>query len=185
MTSITDLTPDLDYSVSINSFDGSEESIPIYGQLTSKYTIITCSVRLRQFSVLTFIRENLHNTPLFAFNEVCVWVSMVFQHPVCNDVLIFLLFFTLSPPTPTPHPEPLLAVSGRQGCWLVMLAHHVFPVFQSSPGTAAIESGGRQTASVSVFTLVTAGVRKYALGGLGWRGGCPTASATPNIAQTS
>ncbi|XP_039992554.1 collagen alpha-1(XII) chain isoform X2 [Xiphias gladius] len=34
MTSITDLTPDLDYSVSINSFFGSEESIPIFGQLT-------------------------------------------------------------------------------------------------------------------------------------------------------
>ncbi|CAG09870.1 unnamed protein product [Tetraodon nigroviridis] len=34
VTSITDLTPDLDYSVSINSFDGSEESIPIFGQLT-------------------------------------------------------------------------------------------------------------------------------------------------------
>uniref|UniRef100_A0A3Q2T1R2 Collagen alpha-1(XII) chain n=1 Tax=Fundulus heteroclitus TaxID=8078 RepID=A0A3Q2T1R2_FUNHE len=34
-TSITDLTPDLDYTVSINSFYGSEESIPIYGQLTS------------------------------------------------------------------------------------------------------------------------------------------------------
>ncbi|XP_036927761.1 collagen alpha-1(XII) chain isoform X2 [Acanthopagrus latus] len=33
-TSITDLTPDLDYSVSINSFEGSEESIPIFGQLT-------------------------------------------------------------------------------------------------------------------------------------------------------
>lgn len=38
VTSITDLTPDLDYSVSINSFDGSEESIPLFGQLTSKYT---------------------------------------------------------------------------------------------------------------------------------------------------
>uniref|UniRef100_A0A674DDB2 Collagen alpha-1(XII) chain n=1 Tax=Salmo trutta TaxID=8032 RepID=A0A674DDB2_SALTR len=35
-TSITDLTPDLDYSVSINSYDGTEESIPIFGQLTSK-----------------------------------------------------------------------------------------------------------------------------------------------------
>ncbi|CAN9502287.1 unnamed protein product [Ophioblennius macclurei] len=34
MTSITDLTPDLDYSVSINSFSGTEESIPIFGQLT-------------------------------------------------------------------------------------------------------------------------------------------------------
>ncbi|XP_038823365.1 collagen alpha-1(XII) chain-like [Salvelinus namaycush] len=33
-TSITDLTPDLDYSVSINSYDGTEESIPIFGQLT-------------------------------------------------------------------------------------------------------------------------------------------------------
>lgn len=35
-TSITNLTPDLDYSVSINSYYGSEESIPIFGQLTSK-----------------------------------------------------------------------------------------------------------------------------------------------------
>lgn len=40
MTSITDLTPDLDYSVSINSFEGSDESIPIFGQLTSEYIII-------------------------------------------------------------------------------------------------------------------------------------------------
>lgn len=39
VTSITDLTPDLDYSVSINSFDGSEESIPLFGQLTSKYAL--------------------------------------------------------------------------------------------------------------------------------------------------
>lgn len=42
VTSITDLTPDLDYSVSINSFEGSEESIPIFGQLTSKYTLVIC-----------------------------------------------------------------------------------------------------------------------------------------------
>ncbi|CAL1574935.1 unnamed protein product [Knipowitschia caucasica] len=34
MTSLTNLTPDLDYSVSINSFYGSEESIPIFGQVT-------------------------------------------------------------------------------------------------------------------------------------------------------
>uniref|UniRef100_A0A9J7YAI7 Collagen, type XII, alpha 1a n=1 Tax=Cyprinus carpio carpio TaxID=630221 RepID=A0A9J7YAI7_CYPCA len=33
-TSITDLTPDVDYSVSINSYDGVEESIPILGQIT-------------------------------------------------------------------------------------------------------------------------------------------------------
>ncbi|TRY92824.1 hypothetical protein DNTS_024890 [Danionella cerebrum] len=33
-TSITDLTPDVDYSVSINSYDGTEESIPILGQIT-------------------------------------------------------------------------------------------------------------------------------------------------------
>uniref|UniRef100_A0A673LTK1 Collagen alpha-1(XII) chain-like n=1 Tax=Sinocyclocheilus rhinocerous TaxID=307959 RepID=A0A673LTK1_9TELE len=37
-TSITDLTPDVDYSVSINSYDGAEESIPILGQITSKCT---------------------------------------------------------------------------------------------------------------------------------------------------
>lgn len=39
-TSITDLTPDLDYSVSILSYYGSEESIPIFGQLTSKLFIL-------------------------------------------------------------------------------------------------------------------------------------------------
>ncbi|XP_059375411.1 collagen alpha-1(XII) chain-like isoform X2 [Carassius carassius] len=33
-TSITDLTPDVDYSVSISSHDGAEESIPILGQIT-------------------------------------------------------------------------------------------------------------------------------------------------------
>uniref|UniRef100_A0A8C8LPY4 Collagen alpha-1(XII) chain n=1 Tax=Oncorhynchus tshawytscha TaxID=74940 RepID=A0A8C8LPY4_ONCTS len=47
-TSITDLTPDLDYSVSINSYDDTEESIPIFGQLTSKRPqtsdAIKCSV---------------------------------------------------------------------------------------------------------------------------------------------
>ncbi|KAL0969281.1 hypothetical protein UPYG_G00224980 [Umbra pygmaea] len=34
MTSLTDLTPDLDYSVSISSYVDTEESIPIFGQLT-------------------------------------------------------------------------------------------------------------------------------------------------------
>uniref|UniRef100_A0A3B3U2H9 Collagen type XII alpha 1 chain n=1 Tax=Poecilia latipinna TaxID=48699 RepID=A0A3B3U2H9_9TELE len=34
------LTPDLDYTVSINSFYGSEESIPIYGQLTCSVSAI-------------------------------------------------------------------------------------------------------------------------------------------------
>ncbi|MCI4382642.1 hypothetical protein PGIGA_G00017250 [Pangasianodon gigas] len=33
-TNITDLTPDIDYSVSISSYDGVDESIPIFGQLT-------------------------------------------------------------------------------------------------------------------------------------------------------
>lgn len=37
LTSLTNLTPDLDYSVSINSYLGTDESIPIFGQLTSKY----------------------------------------------------------------------------------------------------------------------------------------------------
>uniref|UniRef100_M3ZDJ3 Collagen alpha-1(XII) chain n=1 Tax=Xiphophorus maculatus TaxID=8083 RepID=M3ZDJ3_XIPMA len=36
-TLLNNLTPDLDYTVSINSYYGSEESIPIYGQLTSMY----------------------------------------------------------------------------------------------------------------------------------------------------
>uniref|UniRef100_A0A3B3VGS5 Collagen alpha-1(XII) chain n=1 Tax=Poecilia latipinna TaxID=48699 RepID=A0A3B3VGS5_9TELE len=42
-TLLNNLTPDLDYTVSINSFYGSEESIPIYGQLTSMYEF-KCSV---------------------------------------------------------------------------------------------------------------------------------------------
>uniref|UniRef100_A0A8B9L5P0 Collagen alpha-1(XII) chain n=1 Tax=Astyanax mexicanus TaxID=7994 RepID=A0A8B9L5P0_ASTMX len=41
-TEITKLTPDVDYSVSINSFYGSDESIPIFGQITSKSS--ECSV---------------------------------------------------------------------------------------------------------------------------------------------
>lgn len=36
-TNITNLTPDVDYSVSISSYDGTDESIPIFGQLTSKH----------------------------------------------------------------------------------------------------------------------------------------------------
>uniref|UniRef100_A0A6Q2YBK9 Collagen alpha-1(XII) chain n=1 Tax=Esox lucius TaxID=8010 RepID=A0A6Q2YBK9_ESOLU len=49
MTSITDLTPDVDYSVSISSFVDTEESISIFGQLTSKCSTFTsdaikCSV---------------------------------------------------------------------------------------------------------------------------------------------
>lgn len=59
--------------------------------------------------------------------------------PAFNDVLIFLSFITSNPP------------AVRQGYQRVVLTHHVFPVFQSSPGTAAIESGGRQKPSVSVF----------------------------------
>ncbi|KAL4624073.1 collagen alpha-1(XII) chain-like isoform X2 [Arapaima gigas] len=43
-TFITNLTPDLDYTVTINSYYGSEESIPIFGQLTSKCTLEKCSV---------------------------------------------------------------------------------------------------------------------------------------------
>ncbi|XP_056282175.1 collagen alpha-1(XII) chain isoform X2 [Pseudoliparis swirei] len=44
-TSITDLTPDLDYSVSINSYYGSDESIPIFGQLTIQSSNTTGRVR--------------------------------------------------------------------------------------------------------------------------------------------
>nr|XP_043903464.1 collagen alpha-1(XII) chain-like isoform X1 [Solea senegalensis] len=47
-TSITDLTPDLDYSVSINSYYGSEESIPIFGQLTIQSSNTSTRVRRPQ-----------------------------------------------------------------------------------------------------------------------------------------
>ncbi|XP_041667909.1 collagen alpha-1(XII) chain isoform X2 [Cheilinus undulatus] len=47
-TSITNLTPDLDYSVSINSFIGTEESIPIFGQLTIQSSNTSGRVRTPQ-----------------------------------------------------------------------------------------------------------------------------------------
>ncbi|KAM7403882.1 hypothetical protein PAMA_004351 [Pampus argenteus] len=48
MTSITDLTPEVDYSVSINSYYGSEESIPIFGQLTIQSSNTSGRVRRPQ-----------------------------------------------------------------------------------------------------------------------------------------
>ncbi|XP_067335458.1 collagen alpha-1(XII) chain isoform X2 [Channa argus] len=47
-TSITNLTPDTDYSVSINSYYGSEESIPIFGQLTIQSSNTSGPVRRPQ-----------------------------------------------------------------------------------------------------------------------------------------
>ncbi|XP_061897868.1 collagen alpha-1(XII) chain-like isoform X2 [Entelurus aequoreus] len=47
-TSLTNLTPDLDYSVSINAYYGSEESIPIFGQLTIQSGNTTGRVRRPQ-----------------------------------------------------------------------------------------------------------------------------------------
>lgn len=35
-TSIRDLTPDVEYEVTISSYAGSQESIPLSGQITSK-----------------------------------------------------------------------------------------------------------------------------------------------------
>uniref|UniRef100_A0A673LQQ0 Collagen alpha-1(XII) chain-like n=1 Tax=Sinocyclocheilus rhinocerous TaxID=307959 RepID=A0A673LQQ0_9TELE len=55
-TSITDLTPDVDYSVSINSYDGAEESIPILGQITSNTGAKTNPIEIPEnlFSRWTF-----------------------------------------------------------------------------------------------------------------------------------
>ncbi|XP_034713985.1 collagen alpha-1(XII) chain isoform X1 [Etheostoma cragini] len=52
-TAITDLTPDLDYSVYINSFYGSEESIPIFGQLTIQSSNTSGQVRKPQSDAIT------------------------------------------------------------------------------------------------------------------------------------
>ncbi|XP_028812322.1 collagen alpha-1(XII) chain isoform X2 [Denticeps clupeoides] len=49
-TSITDLTPDIDYSVSIHSYYGSEESIPIFGQLTIQSSNTSGAPRKPQIS---------------------------------------------------------------------------------------------------------------------------------------
>uniref|UniRef100_A0A672RH76 Collagen type XII alpha 1 chain n=1 Tax=Sinocyclocheilus grahami TaxID=75366 RepID=A0A672RH76_SINGR len=55
-TPITDLTPDVDYSVSINSYDGAEESIPILGQITSNTGAKTNPIEIPEnlFSRWTF-----------------------------------------------------------------------------------------------------------------------------------
>ncbi|XP_041828166.1 collagen alpha-1(XII) chain isoform X2 [Melanotaenia boesemani] len=47
-TSLTNLTPDLDYSVSINSYLGTDESIPIFGQVTIQSSNTTGRVRRPQ-----------------------------------------------------------------------------------------------------------------------------------------
>uniref|UniRef100_A0A8C7UTT9 Collagen, type XII, alpha 1b n=1 Tax=Oncorhynchus mykiss TaxID=8022 RepID=A0A8C7UTT9_ONCMY len=47
-TSITDLTPDMDYVVTIISYSGSEESLPTSGQLTSESLTITSGPRKPQ-----------------------------------------------------------------------------------------------------------------------------------------
>lgn len=52
-TDISDLIPDIDYSVSISSYDGVEESIPIFGQITSKcqkYKILSDSILVTRAS---------------------------------------------------------------------------------------------------------------------------------------
>uniref|UniRef100_A0A674BWN9 Collagen type XII alpha 1 chain n=1 Tax=Salmo trutta TaxID=8032 RepID=A0A674BWN9_SALTR len=49
-TSITDLTPDMDYVVTIISYAGSEESLPTSGQLTSESLTITSGPRKPQLT---------------------------------------------------------------------------------------------------------------------------------------
>ncbi|KAF5909696.1 collagen alpha-1(XII) chain-like isoform X4, partial [Clarias magur] len=44
-TDITNLTPDVDYSVSISAFDGVDESIPIFGQLTIQSSNLSVTAR--------------------------------------------------------------------------------------------------------------------------------------------
>ncbi|KAM9466860.1 collagen alpha-1(XII) chain isoform 2-T2 [Clarias gariepinus] len=44
-TDITNLTPDVDYSVSISAFDGVDESIPIFGQLTIQSSNMSVTAR--------------------------------------------------------------------------------------------------------------------------------------------
>lgn len=40
-TLLSDLTPEIEYVVTITSYDEVEESVPVIGQLTSKHTIYT------------------------------------------------------------------------------------------------------------------------------------------------
>lgn len=50
-TSITDLRPDVDYSVMLSSFSGSQESVPVSGQITSESSLpqIKCW-RMKRYS---------------------------------------------------------------------------------------------------------------------------------------
>lgn len=80
-TSIRDLTPDVDYVVTIISYSGSEESIPISGQITSKWQAIVfswvCHVGGSHWKWIYvcswFIWKNILYTYIYIFS----WLEMV------------------------------------------------------------------------------------------------------------
>lgn len=82
-TSITDLTPDVDYSVSINSYYGLEESLPIFGQLTSKY-IFHKEVCYIVWEKLCFKISSWNNNH---FCRKCKYKVIVFKHS-CSCVVV-------------------------------------------------------------------------------------------------
>uniref|UniRef100_A0A8C8J3W5 Collagen type XII alpha 1 chain n=1 Tax=Oncorhynchus tshawytscha TaxID=74940 RepID=A0A8C8J3W5_ONCTS len=60
-TSITDLTPDIDYVVTIISYSGSEESLPTSGQLTSESLTITSECSYSAIADLVFLVDGSWN----------------------------------------------------------------------------------------------------------------------------
>uniref|UniRef100_A0A8C7UKI2 Collagen, type XII, alpha 1b n=1 Tax=Oncorhynchus mykiss TaxID=8022 RepID=A0A8C7UKI2_ONCMY len=60
-TSITDLTPDMDYVVTIISYSGSEESLPTSGQLTSESLTITSECSYSAIADLVFLVDGSWN----------------------------------------------------------------------------------------------------------------------------
>lgn len=115
-----------------------------------------CAFKTRKFHVAfppTRVRKEetvyCHsNTPLFisTVQHMCVGPCGSWS---CRPVLM-MCWFSCNFPLLTPPPTV------RRGWQCVVLAHHVFPVFQSSPVTPVNEYRGQsQMQSVSMFTLVS------------------------------
>uniref|UniRef100_A0A674BVN1 Collagen type XII alpha 1 chain n=1 Tax=Salmo trutta TaxID=8032 RepID=A0A674BVN1_SALTR len=74
-TSITDLTPDMDYVVTIISYAGSEESLPTSGQLTSESLTITSECSYSAIADLVFLVDGSWNVGRDHFKYIRSFIS--------------------------------------------------------------------------------------------------------------
>uniref|UniRef100_A0A4W5QLG9 Collagen, type XII, alpha 1b n=1 Tax=Hucho hucho TaxID=62062 RepID=A0A4W5QLG9_9TELE len=74
-TSITDLTPDMDYVVTIISYSGSEQSLPTSGQLTSESLTITSECSYSAIADLVFLVDGSWNAGRDHFKYIRSFIS--------------------------------------------------------------------------------------------------------------